>query len=132
MFTYIRWALIPVVIFLGWYLALLISIGIHAFAESLCPSEHIVSGMCFASWFTAVSKSIICLGAGLAAVFIVLFSAIVAPAKKVQVILVVYSIGAMVAIFWAFQINAFAELVAAVISGLITVLVLNKKLKKSA
>ncbi len=132
MINYIRWILIPIVGVLSWYLAVLIGLAAYQFAESLCPSEYIISGMCFAPWFATVSKLIIDVGAGLSALFVVLFSTLLAPSRKVEVAWFVFFTGLAVAIFIAFQANAFAELAWAGVFGLATAIVLTRHFKYSS
>lgn len=132
MVTHLRWALTPVVSLLGWYLALVISMGLYALTQSLCPQEHLVSGLCSASWFSAASKAIICFGAGLAATLVVLFSALMAPAKKMQVAWFVFALGLVVAVCMTLQTGAFTELCTAVFFGLMTALALKNHFKHIA
>src|SRR5678809_1582191 len=46
----LRWILMPVVCFAAWFAALFVGIIAHSVAESFCPQDQMVSGMCYGPW----------------------------------------------------------------------------------
>lgn len=104
---------------LCWYLALIAGIAAYSLAESFCPPEEIISGFCMADWFAAADLAARCFGAALAAALMVTVAALLAPAHKRRVALGVFVLGGIVALAMAVQLQAFAELLAALLGGAI-------------
>ena len=124
--SYARWAAILPAALVAWYLALLIGVAALSFLESLCPPELVVSGMCTATWFRSAEKTIIHVGAALAAALVVASVAVVAPAKKLWAAFASLVIGSAIALWLAIETSAWGEFASAVAAGGITVLVVRK------
>ena len=121
--TLIRWLwLVPTAI-LVWYAMLSLGLALDSLAMKFCPANQQLSGFCIASWFPSVQRSIVVGCAGLSGFAIVLASALVAPAYRVRAAMVMYAVGALVALNMAMQTSAHAEFVAALIGGLLATLV---------
>lgn len=110
----------------GWYLALFIGMFLLGFAESLCPPEDMVSGACLARWFDPVQTAIIYFSASLAAFLVVLFPTWMAPSHRNRVARSAFSVGALVAAFLAWSTLAWGEFIAAIIAGLLAVLLIKR------
>lgn len=125
-----RWlALIPACV-AAWYVALFIGLYVHGIVDSFCPPELVVSGFCEASWFPAAEQAVICFGVALSAFLVVLTAALVAPAHRVLVSKAALAIGTVVAIIVAVETDTYIELAAAVLAGIIGVLVVATVVKR--
>ena len=97
----LRWLLAAPAAIFGWYLGLFAVSGGYMLIESLCPSEHVVSGMCFASWVPLVGNILLAFGSVVAGVMTVLLATLVAPGYKGRVALTAYMTGLVGSIYWA-------------------------------
>ena len=77
------------------------AIGVIGFyvLETLCPEELIVSGLCYAAWFSPSANALVILIAGLVAFGIIVTTTAVAPSHKWWVALMSYISGPAVATF---------------------------------
>lgn len=81
----LRWILVLLAPFVGCYSALFISLLMPGFAARFCPPDRVVSGLCTAFWYDSVWDAATVFGAALAAVFVVLLPALLAPEKRLEV-----------------------------------------------
>jgi hypothetical protein len=131
MATQMRWlAVLPAAI-AGWYLALIIALLLHSGVESLCPADQIDSGMCVAPWFPYASHAISAFGAGLAAVLIITFAVLAAPAHRVLVSRATLVGGLIVSSYMLLETSALVEFASAVTFGVLTVIAAQRYLKRS-
>ncbi len=93
-----------------------------AIAESFCPQDQMISDLCVAAWFEWVEATIFTFSAGLAAILIVISAAMVAPAYRVWVASITFVIGSLVAVYLGWITDGMKELIAAVIGGFVTLL----------
>src|SRR5919197_1567545 len=94
-----RWlALLPASV-AGWFLALFIGLIVHSAVESLCPRAQMESGMCVAPWFPHASAAVSAFGAGLAAVLVMTFAVLAAPAHRIVVARTAFVAGFFVAVY---------------------------------
>ncbi len=125
-----RWlALIPACI-TAWYVALFIGLYAHGIVDSFCPPELVVSGFCEASWFPAAEQAVICFGVALSAFLVVLTAALVAPTHRVLASKAALVVGTVVAIIFAVETDTYFELAAAVLAGILGVLVVATVVKR--
>jgi hypothetical protein len=126
----LRWALTPVAAWAGWTAALVVGWNLYSTAERMCPAQMMVSGICVAPWFSFASATIICLGAALAAVLVVVGVTWVAPADRRVVSRVIYLIGAITAIALGVASAAWLELASALVAGAIAVALIDRREKR--
>ncbi len=126
MVTTIRWALIPIASIVAWYLALVLGIVLLSIAEWFCPADELISGACVAPWFRAVESGIFGTSTALSAVFVVAAAFLAAPAAKVLIAWIAFSIGSIVAFVFAMGASAWGLFASAVTAGLFTAVVLSR------
>jgi hypothetical protein len=126
----LRWVLMPVASIAAWYVALFLGILLLNIAESFCPADEMISGICVAPWFRAVESGIFSFSTALSAVFVVAAAFFVAPAGKVLVAWLALSIGSIVAFIFALGTSAWGMFASAVIAGLFTMFLLSRLQKK--
>ncbi|MDH3645070.1 MAG: hypothetical protein OES38_23415 [Gammaproteobacteria bacterium] len=119
----LRWLAILPVLYVSWHIALIVGMVLLTTAEAFCPPEQMVSGLCVAEWFLWVEGAIFMFGAGLAAALMVASVAVVAPAHRARVATVVFVAGLLLAAYLGVTADALKEFAAAVIAGLVTLLV---------
>jgi hypothetical protein len=117
MMRFVRWLLIIPTAVAAWYAALVSGISLHRGVDALCPADQVVSGLCVAPWYEAASATVICMGAGLAAVLILLACTLLAPSHRRRVAIATFIVGAVVAIVMGISANAFGPLVTAIVAG---------------
>ena len=121
----LRWlALIPACV-AAWWLALLVGLCIRSVVNSFCPPELVVSGFCEASWYPAAEDAVICFGVALSAFLVVLTAALVAPTHRVLASKAALVSGSAVAIYFAIGTGAYFALAAAVLAGVLALVVVN-------
>ena len=69
--AWLRWLLVIPAVYVAWHLAIVAGMLLLALAESFCPAEQVVSGMCIAPWFERAETVIFLFSAGLAAVLFI-------------------------------------------------------------
>ena len=119
MLPILRWLAIVPGCVASWYLALVVGLLLHSQIDRFCPPDLMVSGFCTASWYPAIERIVICLGAALSAFLVVVTAAVVAPAHRVAVSRFVLATGAAVAIWMGVRTDAYLELAFALIAGLL-------------
>jgi len=122
----VRWILLPVVCIAAWIVALFAGIFAHSIAESFCPADQMVSGMCVAPWFETVDTWLIRFFSAFAAALIIASSYFTAPAFRAIVAWFVFAAGAAYALWIAVAASAWGEFTAATIGGLAAVLLLTR------
>jgi hypothetical protein len=120
----LRWILLPIVCIAAWIAALFTGIVAHSIAESFCPADQMVSGMCVAPWFEALDAWLVRFFSAFAAALIIASCYFTAPAARVVVAWVVFGAGAAYALWIAVVSWAWGEFIAAGIGGLAAVLLL--------
>jgi hypothetical protein len=106
--------------------ALFIGIEAHSVAESFCPADQFVSGMCVAPWFETLHGWLIRFFSAFAAALVISSAHFIAPAARSRVAWIVFGTGAVYALWMAVTASAWGEFVAAGIGGLATVLLLTR------
>src|SRR5437762_2508250 len=122
----LRRILLPVVGIAAWFVALFAGIIAHSVAESFCPADQMVSGMCVAPWFETLDAWLIRFLSAFAAALIISSAYFVAPAARPLVAWIVFAAGAVYALWIAVSTSAWGEFVAAGIGGLAVVLLLTR------
>jgi hypothetical protein len=117
---WLRWLLVIPAVLVGWYLALASGLLLHSLVESFCPAEAMVSGRCYAPWFTWSEEALFVLTAGLAAWLVVLLPTLSCPTHKRTVATVAYLCGAVTAIVFAVTGPLWIPAIAALLAGLLT------------
>ena len=122
----LRWILLPIVCIAAWIAALFTGIVAHSIAESSCPADQMVSGMCVAPWFEALDAWLVRFFSAFAAALIIASCYFTAPAARVVVAWVVFGAGAAYALWIAVVSWAWGEFVAAGVGGVAAVLLLTR------
>ena len=100
MWTNIRWlAVIPIGVVV-WIFTMGVGVISTLFLEDFCPPELIVSGSCEAVWYQPVHDALMVMFSGLAAIGVVLSTALVAPSNSRYVAIVAFAIGACFATYF--------------------------------
>jgi hypothetical protein len=97
----LRWILLPVVCIAAWFAALFAGIIAHSVAESFCPQDQIISGMCVAPWFETLDAWLIRFFSAFAAALIISSAYFIAPAARHLVAWIVFAAGAVYALWIA-------------------------------
>lgn len=117
----LRWFAIFPAVYVSWHFSLILGMVMLAVAESFCPQDQTVSGLCVAAWFEWVEAVIFIFSAGLAALVVVASAAMVAPAYRVWVAWVTFISGCLVAVYLGWITGGMKELIAAVTGGFVSV-----------
>jgi hypothetical protein len=125
--AWLRWLLVVPAVFVAWHLAIVAGMLLLAVAESFCPAEQMVSGMCIAGWFRLAETIIFLFSAGLAAVLVIVAAVLTAPAHRVRVAVFTFLAGCLLAAWFALAAGAVKEALAAVVCGLLTVLFIARR-----
>jgi hypothetical protein len=113
----LRWLLILPAAIAAWYLALVVGIALLASLAWLCAPDKMVFERCTAPWYGAAADVLVCFGAGLAAVLILLVSTWLAPTQKPRVAVWTFTLGCLVAAFMGIGTGMYAALIAAIAIG---------------
>ncbi len=119
----IRWLWIVPTAILVWYGMFAVGSGLYSLALGFCPAEQMLSGFCIADWFKPVERGIFIGCAALAGFAIVVVTALIAPAYRLRVAAAMFGAGALVATSMVLQTGAMAEFVAALVGGIVGLLV---------
>ena len=111
--------MIPVA-YLGYYAALISGMAFLALAESFCPPDAIVSGMCAADYMKPVERTLFVVFPGIAAALVVLLPALVAPSRKVEVAFAFLAIGSVIAIVLGTSLQEWPTLGFTLLCGIAT------------
>jgi hypothetical protein len=125
---FVRWLLIVPAAVATWYAALVLGMSLHLGLDALCPADQVVSGRCVAPWYQAASAVVSCIGAGLAALLILLSCTLLAPTHRRLVAIATFIAGAVVASFMGFSAGAFGPMVTAIVTGAVVLWVLLRQL----
>ncbi len=113
----LRWTFVPIAGALVWFGTLFLGLAGLDLLDRLCPPEHVVSGMCTASWHRPAVDGLTIVCALLAAVGIVLVPARIAPSNRFTVAFVAYLCGAAFAVYVATSGSMWGPFIAAAIGG---------------
>ena len=122
----VRWILLPVGCVAAWIVALFLGIIAHSVAESFCPADQMVSGMCVAPWFETIDAWLIRFFSAFAAALIIVSCYFTAPVARAAVAWVVFGAGAVYALWIALAWSTWGEFIAAGIGGVAAVLLLTR------
>ena len=128
----LRWLLIPPAAIAAWYVALMVGIALVGGLYSLCPTTQVVSGMCVVPWYRAATEGLVCFGAGLAAVLVLLTCTLLAPKYKPRVAIVTFVVGAVIAACMGLSLRTYGALAAAIGAGALTLWVLLRRARGKA
>lgn len=118
----IRWTSVIPASYLGYHIALIGGMAAHSFAESFCPPEAVISGMCTANYMRPIETFLFLLFPGIAAILVVLLPALAAPSKKITVPMIFFALGASAAIYMGTSLGEWIILFFALVCGAATVL----------
>ena len=91
----LRWLLVAPSAFLGYPIGFFLGLGSIQLVTAICrPREHLVSGVCSASWSLYVEVSVLSFAASIGAVVWVVLTVLVAPSHRAYVAWVAFAIGA--------------------------------------
>ena len=121
-----RWILLPFVSIAAWCVALIIGLVILSIAESFCPEDQQVSGMCVAPWWEPVETCILCFSAGLSAFLVVTTAFVVAPAARKGIAWSAFGLGGTIALIFGMETSAWGMLASAIATGFLTACVLTR------
>lgn len=125
----LRWILVPVAAIASVFAAILSGSVVEkiywSIADPCPPGEHLLNnGACILpDGYTSIMTSI---GAGIAAIYIVVTCTLIAPSHKIKVAIAIFAIGIAPAMFLGFLLNDNAPAVSAILSGAIAALVMAK------
>ena len=123
-----RWLLIVPTAVIAWYAAILLGISLDLGLEALCPADQTISGLCVAPWYKTAFAAVTCVGAGFAAVLVLLACTWLAPSHRRLVATATFSVGAVVAIFMGVSANAMGPLITALLAGAVVLWILVRRL----
>jgi hypothetical protein len=127
MAKWLRWLSVAPSAVLAWFIAVYVVLELRRLALALCPAEMVFSGTeCDAAWFATVDHALMPFGAGLAAVLVVLLPTVIAPSHRRMVAWAVFVVGAGIAAVPGIG-GFYLEFSAAIVSGLLTALVADKR-----
>jgi len=124
----LRWILVMPAGIGGFYLALIVTMAIQTAADNQCPLDYQVQGeVIYCLWPESVQVGFFAAGGALAAIFVVIFSTLIAPRHKKAVALIAYAGGAAVAATMVVALeettmHVFVMLGATLTAGLITLI----------
>jgi hypothetical protein len=116
----LRWILAVPAAFAGFYLGVFAALLIYGVNERSCPSEYVVSGMCYAPWSSFVSNLALAVGSLICGSLVVLFPTLIAPVSRKRVAFFAYALGMVASIYWLFH-GSWVPVAWAVLSGGFTV-----------
>lgn len=123
----LRWILVLPAACGGSLATLMIATASHSFAEYLCPINKMISGMCTAEWYLPFFDGLLILSATLCAALIIVAAVVMAPNRKGIVALLIYTAGAVFALFLGLLSDEWWAFSSAVATGaLITWIVIRK------
>jgi hypothetical protein len=122
----VRWILLPIVCIAAWIAALFAGIVADSVAEFFCTADQMVSGMCVAPWSEILAAWLVRFFCAFAAALIVASYYFTAPTARTLVAWVVFSMGAVYALWIAVVSWAWGEFVAAGVGGVAAVLLLTR------
>ena len=122
----LRWILVPIACVLAWLQALLMGLFLLDAAESFCPEDRMVSGVCIATWWQPVERCILLFTAGLAAALVVAAGFFTSPANRNVAGWTVFYIGGLAAFSLCAETGAWAEFGSALAAGFLTALFLGR------
>lgn len=117
---FVRWLLVPVTAFAVWAGTLLLGIAGSSLLDSWCPPDLMVSGICTAPWHRPAMDALEMVCAAVAAVGFIALPAAVAPAYRVHVGAICFTVGGLLTIALAISGALWAPAAVAAIAGLIT------------
>jgi hypothetical protein len=109
----LRWLFLPVACFAAWWVAFLIAILISAVAHTVWIHDDKLS-------LHPVVDALVCFGAALAAIFVILAAYFVAPSARNWVVWVAFALGALIAVWFAIETAAWPAFAAALVAGCLT------------
>jgi hypothetical protein len=89
-------------------------------AESHCPPEAIISGMCTSEYMRYIEKVVFVLFPSIAAILVVLLPTLTAPSKKIAVAITFYVLGSSAAVYMGVSLKEWLVLACALTSGGLT------------
>lgn len=128
----LRWICVIPAAYLGYYLAMVSGMVALALAESFCPPEALVSGMCTAEYMRQTEKILFVLFPGFAAVLVVLLPTLVAPSRKVAVAFVFFTLGSVAATILGVSLEEWVVLGFSLLCGAVTAWAVYVKQKRAA
>jgi hypothetical protein len=131
--TNLRWILVPVVGVAAWFAAtftVFVLDWLYWTFDYPCPREQLASGACPAigfDWYSRYLDVLAAVGAGLAAIYVVIACVWMAPKYKAWTALVVFGVGALAAGFMGRSLETYLPMVSAILAGAGTAAILYKK-----
>lgn len=122
MSSVIRWFLVALSFPAVWHLVLVAGIASVAVLDSLCPSDLVVSGMCTAQWYQPAFEALLAAFSAIAAFSMVVVPVLLAPGHRMAVAFGSFSIGAVVATYFALGGMLWVPFVCAAASGALAIL----------
>jgi hypothetical protein len=99
----VRWIFAIPAAIVGWYIGVIVALGIRQLGEHLCPVEYIVSGLCHAPWSSFVTDFALVLGSLICGSLVVLLPALIAPSFRGRVAQLAYAAGLACSAYWLLQ-----------------------------
>src|ERR1044071_9783772 len=118
----VRCIFLPVICIAAWIAALFTGMIAHSIAESFCPADQMISGMCVAPWFETLHNWLVRFFSAFAAALMIASCYFTAPAARAVVAWVVFGLGAVYALWIAVTASAWGEFISAGVGGVAAVL----------
>lgn len=115
----VRWFLTVPAAVIGWYIGIVVALGIRQLSERLCPVEYIVSGMCHAPWSSFATDFALAAGSSICGSLVVLLPALIAPSYRGRVALLAYLAGLACSAYWLLH-GLWSPVVWAALAGAVT------------
>lgn len=131
--TTLRWILVPLVGAAAWYAAIFTVVAfdwLYWQFDYPCPREQLTSGGCPAAgfdWYFRYLDVLASVGAGLAAIYVVIGCVWMAPEHKAWTALAVFGVGALLAGFMGRSLGEYMPMVLALFAGAGTAILLYRK-----
>ena len=129
----LRWILVPVAGVAAWYAAMLtvaVLNWLYWQFDYPCSYELVTSGACpiaGSDWFERYTNVLASLGAGLAAAYVVIGCAWLAPNHKARTALIVFAVGTLVAAILGRSLGVYLPMAFAIVVGACAVVLVYKK-----
>ena len=122
----LRWILVPVIGVAAWYAAMITVAALNWLYWKFdypCSYELVTSGGCPAAgpdWFSRYTDVLTSIGAGFAALYVVIGCVLLAPSHKANTALVVFGVGALAAVAVGLSLEMYLPMVLAILVGACT------------
>jgi hypothetical protein len=125
--------LVPLLAPVGYVAAVLSVVVLTQLLRHMCPPEHVVSGMCTATWYSGAELAAFAIATALGAALWVVLPVLAAPAHRARVAWFAFALGAAFATWFTSQVGVgFAvPFGSALAVGAVSALLLSSRYKRA-